>query len=148
MLLDTPTKTILLTIKQDCVMPSNDHNTFGLSPFLLHGCHQVSHVMNQRVTIDLEDTDKVIIPVSLIKNTLDYARVTIIQPSSDNDLPNINIDPIPVCLCATMTASSLNQALTMHEKGLHSSFYLDYLDQDRLFTCLLFKNWIYAALFV
>ena len=125
MLLDTPTKTILLIIKQAYVIPSNDHIKFYLSPFLMHSCHRVPHAMNEHVTIELEDADQVIIHVSLIKNTLYYVRVTIIQPSSDDDLPNINIDPIPVCLRATMKASSLNQALTIHEEGLHSSFYLD-----------------------
>ena len=82
--------------------------------------------MNECVTIDLEDKDQVNIPVSLIRNTLDYVRVKIIKPSSSDALLNNYHDPIPVCLRATMTASSLNQALTVHEKGLHSSFYLDH----------------------
>ena len=125
-------------------MSSNDHNTFGLSPFLLHSCHQVPHVMNEQVIINLEDADQVILSVSLIKNTLDYVRVTIVQTSSDDDLTNINIDPILVCHRVTMKASSLNQALTIHEKGLHSSFYLDYkLSQlGQAIHMLLFNNWI------
>ena len=95
-------------------------------------CHWMSRVMNECVAIDLEDKDQVNIPVSLIKNTLDYVRVKIIKSFSADDLPNNKIEHIPIYLRATMIASSLNQDLTVHEKGLHSSFHLDYnLSQPR-----------------
>ena len=57
MLLETIYKQLLLIVKQACVMPSNNHNTFGLSTFLIHVCNRVSHEMPDRVNIDIDDNN-------------------------------------------------------------------------------------------
>ena len=41
MLLESVDKQVLIKMKQACFMPSNNHNTFGLSKFLIHGCKRV-----------------------------------------------------------------------------------------------------------
>ena len=82
MLLDTPNKKILMSMKQAYVMPSNNHNTLGLSLFLLNGCHRVSHAMNECVAIKNSDKDQANMPITLIRNSLDYISIKIVAPPS------------------------------------------------------------------
>ena len=63
-LLDTLNKKILTAMKQAYLMISNDHNAFGLSPFLLNDCHRVSHAMNECIAIELANKDHVNIPTT------------------------------------------------------------------------------------
>ena len=95
MMLDAPRK------------PTNIHNTFGMSPFLINGYRRVSHAMNECATIDLAGNDRVYMTITLIRNYLDYVSIKIVMPESDDEIQNNNT-PIPVCPRATMTASSLN----------------------------------------
>ena len=55
MLLMTHNKKIILVMKKHCSMLSNNHNTFGLSPFLIHGRNKVSHVMHDSANLDVDD---------------------------------------------------------------------------------------------
>ena len=38
MLLKTVDKKLPLTTKQACAIPAKNHETFGLSPFIIYGC--------------------------------------------------------------------------------------------------------------
>ena len=63
--------------------------------------------------------------ITLVRNYLDCVSIKIIMPAYANDVQHNNT-PITACHRETMTASSLNKALTVHEKGFHSSFFLDF----------------------
>ena len=71
MFLETVDKTMLLIMKQAHAMPSNTHNTFGVSQFLIHGCKRVSHEMHDHVQIGINDATNINVPITLIKNYLD-----------------------------------------------------------------------------
>ena len=106
-LLVTPSKQIILMTKQSCVMPSNDHNTLGLSPFLINGCHWESRAVNECTTIGLAEKDRASAPITLVRNYLDFVSIKIIVYVPADEIQNNNT-PIPVCHRTTMTASSLN----------------------------------------
>ena len=125
MIFDTQKKQKLLVIKHACVMPSNNHNTFGLSPFLVNNCQRESHVMHECVNIDRTVNDRINMHIKLVRTRLDHGSLNIVALSSSNEIHHRN-EPIPEWHRATMTASLLNKALPVHEKELHYSFFLDF----------------------
>ena len=87
--------------------------------------------MHECVNIEISVDDRIDMPITLMRNYLDHTSINVVMPAPANKIQHSNTS-IPVYHRATMTASSLNKALTVHEKGLHSSFFLDFkLSQSR-----------------
>ena len=81
--------------------------------------------MRECVKIDLSVDDRINMPVTLVINYLDHVSIKILMTASTNEIQHSNM-PILACHRAKMIASSLNKALTVHEKTLHSSFFLHF----------------------
>ena len=67
MLLATHNKTLLLIMKHAYFMPSNSHNTFGLSPFLIHGRKRETNIVYERVNVDVDHSSNMKIPITMIR---------------------------------------------------------------------------------
>ena len=97
-------KKLLVIMKQTYAMPSNQHNTLGLSPFKLHGCDHVSHSMYEHVDIDFKNNNKVNLPIAVIKNYLDYVSLKITLPTkSHKNINNESTKSFPQCFRVQMT---------------------------------------------
>ena len=121
MVLETDQHKLLTVMKQNYAILSKTHDAIGSSPFMIQGCNKVIHSMCNSIEIVLDDNKNIIMLISLIKK-LDHINIKIILPSDkiNNDLLH------PECHCAILNDTVLSNALTSHEKGLHSSFFLDY----------------------
>lgn len=117
-----------IIIQKTYVMPSNKHHTLGLTPFKKAGCTRAIHSMHEYLEFHLDNGQIANIPITLINNSLDYVTLKIIPPQSydaNNEL-NDQVDVIPESNLVRLTEITMNHALTVHEKGLHSSFSSDY----------------------
>ena len=57
MLLETHNYKMLLAMKHAYVMSSSNHSAFGLSPFLIHRCKRVSHMMHESINLYFDDNN-------------------------------------------------------------------------------------------
>ena len=109
-------RTFKVTITRCYVIPTNLHHDLGLAPFRRSGFQKVVHVMHNKVKITLDSWEII---------DLDHAKIKIISPGSlAAHSESHKIDQM-VCVAthrARMNEVTLNDALTVHEKGLHSSF--------------------------
>ena len=81
--------------------------------------------MRDRVQTDINEFTNIIIPITLIKNYLDCISVQIMSPSESCNINNISLCA-PECRRIVLNDATLSNALIVHEKGLHCSFFLDY----------------------
>ena len=123
-------RTFKVTITRCYVIPTNLHHDLGLAPFRRSGFQKVVHVMHNKVKITLGSGEIIGIPISVVLNHLDCATIKIISPGSLTvHSESHRIDQM-VCMAThrvRMNEVTLNNALTVHEKGLHSSFQSDVL---------------------
>ena len=63
-------------------MITNSHHTLGLAPFRRIGCQKVVHDIYAKVHITLDSGEIIDIPISVVFNHLDYAKIKIISPGS------------------------------------------------------------------
>ena len=117
-----------MTTSRCYVMPSKKHHTLGLSSFKKAGCSKAIHDMHEKVEFHLENGKKKILLTSVISNSLDYVTLEIVPPSTCNlsNVSTLDDDVILESNRIRLNETTLNCALTAHEKGLHSSFDSDY----------------------
>ena len=110
-----------ITIKRCHVMPSNKHNALGLAPFKKAGCTKKIHSMHGYVEFHLENGKKTTLPITLISNSLDYVRLEITLPESYKSSNHRNKEVIIILETnlVRMNETTLNNALTVHENGVH-----------------------------
>ena len=118
------------TITRCYVMITNRHHTLGLDPFRRTGCQKVVHNMHNKVKITLDSGEIIDIPISVVLNHLNYAKIKIISPGSLTSQSESSKIEQMVCVAThsvRMNEVALNNTLTVHKKGFHSSFQSDFL---------------------
>ena len=111
-----------IIMKQRYSMPSNNHSTFSLHSFMMQGYHKAIQSTHNHIEICFNKSTNFIIPIFLIKNYLDHVNISIILPSNKLHANML----CPEFHLVSLTSTSLNHVLTVHEKDLHSLFYLDH----------------------
>ena len=87
--------------------------------------------MHDNMTFKLND-EETCIPASFVSNSLDYAKLDIIPPT-EFDVNNMDKEAFtPESHKIRLNEATLNNALTAHERGLHSSF-LNYYQLSQSF---------------
>ena len=125
--MDIDNQVYKVAIKRSYVMPSNKYHMLDLSPFIATGCSQSIYSMHKYIGFYLTDSKKETIPMSIISNSLDYDKVEIALPSDYNQPKQSTEVFIPEFNEIRLTEVTLNNALTVCEKGLHLSFYYNYM---------------------
>ena len=73
-------KTFQVTITACYVMSTNRRQILGIDPFQRAGCKKAVHDMHNKVKIALDSVEVIDIPISVVLNHLDYAKVNILSP--------------------------------------------------------------------
>ena len=68
-------------------MPTNSHHALGLALFRRDSCKKVVHDMHNKVQITLESNKVIEIPISVMLNHLDYAKIKILSPDEIKSHP-------------------------------------------------------------
>ena len=80
--------------------------------------------LTESFNVDIDDSVNMKIRISLIRFFLDCISVNSIPPSDSYDITNLS-QCKPECNRIALNYTSLNNPLTVHEKGLYPSFFLD-----------------------
>ena len=123
MMLHACNRQALLIMLQAFAMPSINRRIFSLSPFIVRGYKIASHVVHESASADVDRNINTIIPTTIMKK-IDHAIMNITLRLESHGLINVSKNE-SVCHRAALSNKSLRSELTVHEKGLHSIFFLD-----------------------
>ena len=70
-------RTFKVTITRCCVIPTNRHHTLDLVPFRRVGCQKAVHTMHNKVQLTLDSGDMIDVPISVVLNHMDCAKIRI-----------------------------------------------------------------------
>ena len=90
MLLEADNKEEPLIMKQACAIPSNNHITFGLFHFLVHGRKKVSYTTHESANVDTDGKSNIKMHMTLVKKYLDCASLNITPPSDRHVMSSVS----------------------------------------------------------
>ena len=64
-------------------MTTTRHHTLDLSPFRRASCKKAVHEMHNKVQITLDSGKVIYIPIPVVLNHLDYAKIKVLSPGRD-----------------------------------------------------------------
>ena len=118
-------QTLQVAMPRCYFMPTNLHHTLGLAPFRRSGFKKATHDIHNKVQITLESGEAIDIQILVVLNHLDCVKVKTLSPGGyPAPIESHNIEKM-TCLDThrvRINEENLNHTLTVHEKGLHSSF--------------------------
>ena len=102
-------------------MPPRKHRMLGLSPFIVTGCNKAAHSMHEKVSFHIDNNEFYML-ASIIRISLDYAKLEFIPPSTFNGNNQQKEEIIPESHKMRMSEFTFKNVSAMHERCLQLSF--------------------------